>query len=213
MCLNVRYWWLLRHGYTWHAPGVVSQRTSQDIECAVCTTISAEFYTVPSCRHVLTIGCCIAKLLTHYHVVQNLFKQLGTGLQVFASSACHRKPSNKPWEGYCLPLKPAACFSFALILQFGGQSPTNHPIGVNLGVKSTLFNHRDGVINVSQHMIFLSHVQKGDVICSKSLDLNKRFSVCPSKHYAKDFQQNTSRGSRPMLHATNAICHILPRDL
>lgn len=58
---------------------------------------------------------------------------------------------------------------FALILHFGGQSPPNHPIGVNLGVKSSLFNHRDGVINVS-HMIFLmSHVHKGDVFVASHL--------------------------------------------
>ena len=34
MWVNVRYWRLLHHGYTWHTPGVVSQRTSWNTECA-----------------------------------------------------------------------------------------------------------------------------------------------------------------------------------
>ncbi len=156
MWVNVRYWRLLHHGYTWHAPGVVSQRTSWNTECARQFQQSSIL-----CRAAVMFWQLVATLRSCSKLVQTAWGLDSRCLPPAGSRATNLgKATVSHWNQQHV---------FRFVPRVGGQSPTKHPIGVNLGVTTMKDDSFDGVINVSHDLC--SHLQKGDVICSKSLDL------------------------------------------
>lgn len=216
MWVNVRYWWLLRHGYTWHAPGVVSQRTSRDIECArqfqqssILCRAAVMFWqlvaALRSCWHIVIILSCCSKLVQSTWNWTPGVCLISLPQEAEQQTLGRLLSSTETSNTFFFCNTHVICFDSSFWRSIAPEpSDWCEPWGEVFLVQSSRWRDQRFTHDLSNEPR-----TEGWCICSKST----RGLVFVHQSTTQRIFNKLGRVSRPMLHATSAICHILPRDL